>query len=306
MSCWPLKPLHTFLLICLNLQLLGSVCAQSADRVREIPGSQAVVYREIGAAVLRLHIFLPPDHKNSEQRPAMLIFFGGSWERGDPTQFARHATYFASRGMVVILPDYRTRQYHGKSPLDCVADAKAAMRWTRGHAAEWGIDPDRIAAAGGSAGGYLAAATLLEGLEVSDVAPDTSCLPDALILFNPVLDTTSTGFQTEKFGDRALEASPVHHIRAGMPPTIIFHGKADTLVPCEQAERYTAAMIAAGNSCRLLAYEKQGHGFYIRKPAYYTKVMHEADRFLASLGWLQGEPTTPPPFEHKIPATGEP
>lgn len=284
---------------------LSCAFAQAPVRVQEIPGAQTIVYRQVGDAVLRLHVFLPPDHQRSDRRPAMLMFFGGSWERGDPTQFARHATYFASRGMVVILPDYRTSQNHGKSPLDCVADAKAALRWTRSHAAEWGIDPKRIAAAGGSAGGYLAAAILLDGLEEPDAETSISCRPDALVLFNPVLDTTRTGFQTEKFGNHALDASPVHHVRAGMPPTIIFHGEADTLVPCEQAERYSAAMLAAGNTCRLVTYKGMGHGFYIRKPRYYPKVIQEADRFLASLGWLEGEPTTPPPFEHKIPAAPE-
>ncbi|EIP99633.1 prolyl oligopeptidase family protein [Opitutaceae bacterium TAV1] len=295
-----MKSLPAFLAA--KLLFLSGVFAQAADRVEELPGAQAVIYRQIGEAILRLHVFLPPDHRASDRRPAMLIFFGGSWERGDPTQFARHATYFASRGMAVILPDYRTRQYHGQSPLDCVADAKAAMRWTRGHAAGWGIDPTRIAAAGGSAGGYLAAATVIDALEEPGVDTSVSCRPDALVLFNPVLDTTPTGFQTEKFGERALAASPVHNVRPGMPPTIVFHGKADALVPCEQAERYAAAMEAAGNTCRLLTYEKQGHGFYIRKPRYYTQVIQEADRFLVSLGWLQGEPATPPPFQHKIPA----
>jgi hypothetical protein len=86
--------------------LLPAVCAsaQKTGRVEEIPGSQAAVYRQVGEAVLRLHVFLPPGHRASDRRPAMLIFFGGSWERGDPTQFARHATWFASRGMVVGEP----------------------------------------------------------------------------------------------------------------------------------------------------------------------------------------------------------
>lgn len=293
-----------FLATLLFLTHVNQVLAQKTPRIQELPGSRPVVFRQIGNVALRLHIFLPPDHQPSDRRPAMLIFFGGSWERGDPSQFARHATYFASRGMVTILPDYRTRKYHGKNPLDCVADAKAAMRWTRTHATEWGIDPERIAAAGGSAGGYLAAATLLDGLEEPNADTSVSCHPNALVLFNPVLDTTPTGFQTGKFGDRAFDASPVHHIRAGMPPTIIFHGQADTLVPCEQAERFAAGMSAAGNTCKLITYKGQGHGFYIRKPLYYPKVIEEADRFLASLGWLQGRPTQPPPFHQPSPATG--
>lgn len=287
------------ILFLLCLMPLFTNFAQEPERMTEIPGAKSEIYRQVGKVTLRLYIFLPPDYQPSDRRPAMIMFFGGSWERGKPTQFSQHAAYFASRGMVVILPDYRTKEYYGSSPLDCVADAKAALRWVRSNATKWGIDPTRIAVAGGSAGGYLAAATLLDGLEEPGADTSVSCRPDAAVLFNPVLDTTPTGFRSDKFGDRAFDASPVHHLHPGMPPTIIFHGKADTLVPCEQAERYTEGMNAAGNVCRLVTYEGQGHGFYIRKPPYYVKVIQEADRFLASLGWLQGDPTTPPPLPPK-------
>jgi|GEM_PF-1990485 len=284
-----------FLFISSCVLSTASVAAQRPVPVREIPGAQTLVFRQVGRATLHLHIFLPPEHTASDNRPAMLMFFGGSWERGAPTMLIHHAKYFASRGMVVILPDYRTKRYYPKiTPLDCLADAKAAFRWTRSHAAEWGMDQQRIAATGLSAGGYLVAAMLLDALEEPDADTSVSCHPDALVLFNPVLDTTSTGFHTEKFGDRAHDASPVHHVRPGIPPAIIFHGKADTLVPCEQSERYAVAMTAAGNTCRLLTYEGQKHGFYWSEP-YHSETIQEADRFLASLGWLQGEPTTPPP-----------
>lgn len=281
---------HYFILILVFSMDNAASKQPPREPVTEIPGAQTVVFRQIGDVSLRLHIFLPPNHRPSDSRPAMLIFFGGSWDHGDPTQFVRHADYFASRGMVAILPDYRTRQTGAKTPLDCVADAKAAMRWTRRHAVEWGIDPARIAAAGGSAGGYLAAATLLDALEEPGADTNVSCHPNALVLFNPVLDTApATGFRPKKFRDRAQDASPVHRIRPGMPPAIIFHGKADTTVPCEQAERYAAGMLAAGNACRLLTYEGQTHGFYRREP-FYSQVIREADRFLASLGWLQDAP----------------
>jgi acetyl esterase/lipase len=105
--------------------------AESASRkaVIELPGATAHVFKNIEGSQLRLHVFSPADHKPSDARPAILFFFGGGWDHGDPSQFVRHANYFASRGMVAILPDYRTRKSHGTTPLECVADGKSAVRW---------------------------------------------------------------------------------------------------------------------------------------------------------------------------------
>ena len=80
-----------------------------------------------------------------------------------------------------------------------------------------------------------------------------SSVPNALILFNPVLDTTEQGYGAKNFKpDQQTALSPSHHVRKGLPPTIIFHGTADTTVPFENAERFTRLMTAAGNPCTLV------------------------------------------------------
>jgi len=254
-----------------------------------LPGAEPHVFKPAGDKPLSLYVFSPADHKASDTRPAILFFFGGGWDHGSPTQFVKQASYFAGRGMVAICPDYRTRQSHGATPFECVADGKAAVRWVRVHAKELGVDPQRIAASGGSAGGHVAVSTaVLSQLEEPGADTSVSCVPNALVLFNPVLDTTATGYGAKKLGTRCRDASPAHHVCAGLPPTIVFHGKADKTVPFENAQRFADGMKKAGNACTLFGYDGQGHGFY-RKDPYYSTVVREVDKFLVALGWLSGE-----------------
>src|SRR5690606_21290442 len=149
-----------------------------------------IVYKTVGDRELKLAIEKPADWKASDQRPAIVFFFGGGWVGGSPGQCQRQSEYFATRGMVGIRVDYRTIPKADKGPpIVCCADAKSAMRYVRSHAKELGIDPQRIAAAGGSAGGHLAAFVgMVAGQD--DPQDDLKVSPraDALVLFNPVFD----------------------------------------------------------------------------------------------------------------------
>lgn len=244
-------------------------------------------YRKIEGGELNLYILNPPNHRPGDKSPAIVFFFGGSWRRGQPSQFARQAQYFAARGMVAICADYRVRERQGTTPFECVADGKAAVRWIRSHAGELGIDPHRIAAAGGSAGGHVAVcAALTDGLEEPGADVAVSCVPDALVLYNPVIDTSEAGFGYKAIGTRWEEISPVHRVRAKMPPTLVFHGKNDRTVPFSGIERFVDEMKQRGNACQLMAFDGQGHGFYVRKEPFYSQVVAETDRFLAALGWI--------------------
>jgi len=277
--------------------VLGLVAAEcrAAEVSAELPGAAAHVYKTVGDVSLRLFVYTPADHKPADRRPAIVIFFGGGWVRGEPAQFARHAAHFAARGMVAVLPEYRTQSRHGTDPLACVADGKSALRWVRTHAAELGIDPDRIAASGGSAGGHVAASTtLITGLDEACEDTRTPCQANALVLFNPVIDTTQTGYGAKKLGTRAREASPMHHVRPGLPPTVIFHGKADKTVRYENVERFAAEMQKAGNTCQLFGYDGQDHGFYRKQETFYAAVISQVDRFLEGLGWISNQPNTGP------------
>lgn len=260
------------------------------------------VYKKVADHELKLNVFNPPDWKASDQRPAIVFFHGGGWVGGSPKQFLKHCEYLATRGMVAIEADYRHIAKGDKGPpTDCVHDAKSAMRWVRSHAVELGIDPQRIAAGGGSAGGHLAAFVgMVEGLD--DPADDIQVSPkaNALVLFNPVFDNgPEQGWGHARVGERYKEFSPAHNISADDPPAIVFLGTKDNLIPVVVVKRFKANMTKARVRCEAVFYEGQGHGFFNPgrggSDEYFYETLLAADRFLASLGWLKGEPTLSKP-----------
>jgi acetyl esterase len=271
------------------LALLGlfSVSAGAVEPDRE------VVYKDCGETKLKLFVFNPEGHQASDQRPAVVFFFGGGWNSGSPSQFYPHCEYLASRGMVAIAADYRVKSRNKTTPKECVKDGKSAVRWIRAHAHELGIDPGKLAAGGGSAGGHVASATAtVKGLEEEGEDQAVSCRPNALVLFNPVFDNGPGGWGHGAVKDYWKQISPLHNISKETPPTIVFLGAKDDLIPVSTAERFQKLMKEKGARCDLHLYEGQKHGFFnLKNKEYYTKTVIEMDRFLASLGYLKGEPT---------------
>jgi len=273
---------------------LGSVClllscnvASRCDKTDVL--QRQVVYKKIGDTELKLHIF---ECGRRGGRPAIVFFFGGGWVSGSVQQFFPHCQHFASQGMVAISAEYRIKNKHGTTPFECVADGKTAIRYVRAHAKELGIDPAKIVAAGGSAGGHVAACTAtIEGFDEDAEDKTISSKPNALVLFNPVIDTTERGYGAEKLKGQTETLSPVHHVAGGIPPTIIFHGTADTTVPFENVERFCRKMHEAGNKCVLVPFEGKKHGFfnYTREEdhASYNATIQRAEQFLRSLGYLR-------------------
>ncbi len=286
--------------------VIGSfaAAAESPKTVRrdypgDFAGARAEVYKRVGDTNLSLYIFEPPGAATTN-RAAVVFFFGGGWTSGSPQQFEPQCRHFAARGLVAITADYRVYSRHGVKPASCVMDAKSCVRWLRQHAVRLGIDPARIVAAGGSAGGHLAAATAtLPGLDEPAEDRSISSRPNALVLFNPALVLAPMeGVALEGFGARLNEErlgvaprdiSPAHHVKAGTPPAMVFHGKADMTVPYATAEAFAAEMKRVGNRCELIGYEGQGHGFFnFGRGAgrYYRETLEAADQFLVSLGFL--------------------
>jgi acetyl esterase/lipase len=270
----------------------------------EAPAGVPHEYKRVGGRELKLFVVSPPDAKPTDRRPALVLFHGGGWTGGAPTQFNTQSTYLASRGLVCVQVEYRLLDKADKAPpIICVQDAKSAMRWVRTHAAELGIDPSRIGAGGGSAGGHLAAFVgMVEGQD--DPADDltVSARAAALVLFNPVFDNGPVGgWGQARVGERVKEFSPAHNITADDPPAIVFLGRSDNLIPIATLERFQVAMKAAGVRCDTFYYEGQSHGFFNQDP-YKTRTLIETDKFLASLGWLMGAPTLSEPEPATIPA----
>lgn len=277
------------------LVFISSTMAHAVETTGFTPDT-SVTYKTVGDKQLKLHVFTPEGHSASDKRPAIVFFFGGGWQNGSPSQFYPHCEYLASRGMVAMAADYRVKFRDKTTPQECVKDGKSAIRWIRQHAAELGIDPDRIAAGGGSAGGHVAAAAgTVDGFEETDEDLGISSRPGALVLFNPVFDNGPDGYGHERVKDYWEAFSPMHNIDADAPPTVVFLGSEDALVPVETAVAYKERMEAVGNRCDLHVYDGQPHGFFnYRNWDNFQQTVLEMDRFLASLGYLEGEPTVPP------------
>ncbi len=267
-----------------------------AAETNVLKADRLLTYKTAGEVALKLHVFEPTGLKAGNRRPAIVFFFGGGWNSGEAKQFYQHARTLADLGMVAFSAEYRVKGRDKVTPFECVKDAKSAIRWVRAHAAELGVDPDRIVAAGGSAGGHIAACTgLAAGGEEAGEDLKISSVPNLMILFNPVLDTTTNGYGANNFkAAQQTELSPSHRMRRGVPPTIVFHGTADKTVPFENAERFTRLMKEAGNDCVLVPFPGKGHGFFngsFFRPQSdgmdYDLTMKRSIEFLAAYGCLE-------------------
>ncbi len=244
------------LALILPLQSLAQAAAVPPQPM-DIPGSTSYVYKTIDSGDLRLHYFSPPGRYIASLRPAIVFFSGGNWTTGWITQFQAQAKHFAERGMVAILADYRVFGRQGTGAFEAMTDAASAIRRVRARAVELGIDPNRIAASGAAAGGHLAlSAAVFDTFNEKGENLRVSAKPNALVLFNPVVDTTySTPAEfPDRFGVRAKEGSPAHHVGRGLPPMIVMHGTADRTVPFADVERYCAEVRRLGNDCQLVKY----------------------------------------------------
>ncbi|HEY2410765.1 MAG TPA: alpha/beta hydrolase [Pirellulaceae bacterium] len=268
----------------------------------KLEGAEVETYKTAGDTKLNLYIYNPPGHKPTDKSPAIVFFFGGGWTNGSPTQFEQHCKHLASRGMVAITADYRVASRNQVKAVECVKDAKSAIRYVRKEAARLGVDPNRIVAGGGSAGGHLAACVgVVKGFDESSEDASISSVPNAMALFNPaVVLAAAPGLANanqervdslkDRMGVDPVLLSPYHQVKPGAPPAIVFHGKADNTVPYATAELFAKAMTDAGNKCMLVGYEGQAHGFFNYGRAnneYYEKTSAALDDFLVGLGYIQ-------------------
>lgn len=251
--------------------------------------SQVVTYKRVGDRELKLHVFLPLDWKPSDKRAAFVTIHGGGWGGGDARRMYAFADDFAKRGMVGISVEYRLlKPGTPVTVFDCVQDGRSAIRYVRAHAADLGIDPAKVVANGGSAGGHVAVATAMFS-QFDDPAEDQkiSAVPNALVLYFPVIDSSKEGYGQAKIGARWKELSPAHNVRPGLPPTLVFHGTGDTVTPFKGAELFLAEMKKAGNRCELDVNQGGGHGYLMTTRALYEDTLAKTERFLREVGMVQ-------------------
>ncbi|WP_309382193.1 alpha/beta hydrolase [Cerasicoccus frondis] len=252
-------------------------------------GVELIEFKEVEGENLQLHVAYPKGHTASDQRPAVVFFFGGGWKQGKPGQFYPYIRELAAQGIVGISAQYRTKSSHGVSPKECVQDGKSALRYVREHAVEMGIDPNKILAGGGSAGAHVAQCTAIS--DAPDEPGENSAIstkPAALILLNPVLSTGPDGYAHGYVKNAVNDwetVSPLHRI-AELPPTLLEIGDDDNVSPLPMVLEYQAQMEAAGTRCDLILFEGATHGFFNR-PQYQQETIDQMIIFLRSLGYIQ-------------------
>jgi acetyl esterase/lipase len=224
--------------------------------------------------------------------PAILYIHGGSWRSGNKGDFRKLATDLAAKGYAGFSIDY---DLEPKSYPLSWQQAEAAVRFLRNHAAEYHIDPMRIAVVGTSAGGEIAALLALDPEGPAHPSPDitnnsaTSDKVEAAVMLNSVYDLTGHYGVIKRYlgGDCAdvheacLESSPMEHIHPGAPPFFVGHGTSDHTVPFASAELFTKDMKAAGNAVTFFKADGGPH-MYFTKKKYYADNLAAVEAFLAA------------------------
>jgi len=234
-----------------------------------------VTYGNAGSVALKLDIYYPKSA--TEAVPAVVYVHGGAWIQGDKAigAGANEIPELVNRGFLVVSVDYRLAPQH-KWPAQ-IEDVKCAIRFLRAHAAEYGINPQRIGAWGGSAGGHLVAmlgtTDASVGLEgTGGYAEESSRVQAVVDMFGPAdLSVLFRGYRgdllEQVFGTAdpnsqiARLASPVTYVSADDPPFLILQGDKDNVVPLEQSQILYDRLLAGGVPASMVVVKNAGHGF---------------------------------------------
>lgn len=260
--------------------------------------TKVFTYKKGTGYQMKLTVHYPPEWKVSDERPAIVFFFGGGWKGGTIKQFEQQAEYLAKRGMVAVRANYRVKSRQDVSPDKCVEDAKSAIRYLRASAKKLGIDPNRICASGGSAGGHLAIASFTTpGLDAEGEDLAVSSKPNLLVLYNPALIEAKFFVERGTPEGLAKKIAPNAHLSKAVPATIIFFGTKDRLI--RGGNEFMTKAKELGIDAELYTAKDQGHGFFNRQP-WKSATTLQVDRFLTAHGYLEGKPTIDAPEKAKL------
>lgn len=274
------------------IMVLFSVDAESV--IKNPPEGKVYTFKKDNGMAREIEVHFPKEHKSSKQPvPGIIMFHGGGWSGGSRKQFRYLCHYFANRGLVAATVSYKLADKKAKKAKKkeksfkrvCISDAKSAIRWYKQHADELGIDPQRIIAGGGSAGGHICLlATTNPGLnDPQDPEKyDTSVV--AYLLFNPALYVGDANDSEVDF---------LKHLKADLPPAIVFFGDKDGWLK-GWTPAYDKIKSLGIKSVDFWIAEGQAHSFFKQQP-WADLTLIESDRFLKKLGLIDGEPTIADP-----------
>ncbi len=257
------------------------------------------VYKIIDTLKLKVDIFYTNQSLKRENNTAIVFFHGGGWAYGSPDEFFTTCERYAKLGIVAFSVEYRLSNVNEVTPhktitpIECVMDAKSAIRWVRENAGKFHIAQNKIVAAGQSAGGHLALCTaMIEDYNEKSDNFNISCRPDAILLFSSCVNAVE-GWCDRLLADRRdkiWSISPAHHIKPGLPPMIEFHGIDDEQVPKWTVQFFETEMQKEGNYFELHLYEGRKHylGSENAKYSHYYDdgILKIADDFLRKFNLL--------------------
>lgn len=201
-----------------------------------------------------------PEQRSEKPRPVIVFFHGGGWVKGDRAAYAFAGRAFASRGYIVVIPDYR-KVPEVRFPA-FIEDGADAVRWTRDNIGRFGGDPDRIALAGHSAGAHTAVTLALDPrwLTAAGVASDT--VKAAIGLsgpydFYPFDKKRSIDAMSHWPAPR--DTQPIAFARADAPPMLLLTSSKDTVVRPYNTENLTAKLRELGAPVEMENYEGLSH-----------------------------------------------
>lgn len=253
-----------------------------------------VTYKETADGPLDMVAYFPEGHSEEDRRGCVVFFYSSLWDRGVLSQFAPHCIYFREKGLVTFAVDYRVSSRHRTGPLHTIADTRSALRWLRSNAAGLGLDPEKICAVGAAASAHaILIASMWDDFDEPGENLEVPCVPDAMVLFEPITDVTDRQTVKDLFPDRALakQLSPVLQVRKEMPPSLIIHGRRNRVIPFEHSAQLFKRMKRKRNDSELVEFDGVGHGFYNFNVDinYYEATQHRMEEFLTRNGWLRGQ-----------------
>jgi len=281
--------------------LMATACSTPyAQRVDDDnPKGKVYVYKEVDGVNREMEIYFPKGHDASNKTvPGIILFHGGGWGRGSRKAFSYQCNYFASRGMVAATVTYRLRTKADRATMKdgqsskrvCIPDVKSAIRWFKQNASELGVNPNRIVAGGGSAGGHISLlGTTNPGLNDPNDSKEVDASVAAYVLFNPALSKSDAQDPDVDF---------LRHLKADFGPAIVFFGSEDKWMKNGWTPAAAKMKSLGITSVDLWIAEGETHAFFNKQP-WKDITLIAADKFLNKLGYIKGKPTL------SLPKSGE-
>jgi acetyl esterase/lipase len=246
---------ETFLKMAYGLGMLDLIETEP-EVPEEILEIKNIEYKNIDSISLQLDLYKRRDL--NELAPVLIFIHGGAWRTGKRADYLPYLIDYAKKGYVTATISYRLVK-QATFPA-AVQDVSCGVKWIKAHAAEYGIDPERIALVGGSAGGHLA---MMIGYGGENAIFNQDCpvgdhnVKAIIDLYGPVDLTTPyaiSTYQTQDFLNTTYDknpdiyklASPKTFISSDDPPTLIFQGAIDSLVPVSQSDSLDIWLEKAG------------------------------------------------------------